>query len=99
MLSSRLAVALTFGTALLAAVSRPADAEVPVDLELILAVDVSGSIDEEEARLRRDGYLAALVHDDVVQAIQSGPFGRIALAYIEWAGEHYQHTVVDWRVV
>jgi hypothetical protein len=85
--------------ALAAFAAAPGRAQVPVDLELVLAVDVSGSIDEDEARLQRNGYLSALIHDEVIQAIQSGPLGRIALAYVEWAGEHYQHTVVDWRLV
>ena len=52
----------------------------PVDLELVLAVDVSGSIDAVEARLQRDGYVSAIRHPDVVEAIQSGELGSIALA-------------------
>src|SRR3546814_6261675 len=85
---------------LLAAAVVPAiAAELPVDLELVLAVDVSGSIDTEEAALQRRGYLAALVHPDVVRAIRGGPFGRIAVTYMEWAGEHHQRVLVDWRLV
>src|SRR5690606_31115701 len=61
--------------------------------------DVSGSIDREEARLQRDGYLAALVDPKVIQAIRSGPLGRIAIAYVEWAGDAYQRTVIDWTLV
>ena len=84
----------------LVAIGRPAPgAEVAADLELILAVDVSNSIDEEEARLQREGYLAALVHPRVIGAIRSGPLGRIAVTYIEWADTHYQSTVVDWMLI
>jgi len=78
----------------------PASAEdLPVDLELVLAVDISGSVDEVEARLQREGYIAALRHPDVVQAIEGGMFGRIAVAYVEWAGDHYQRTMLDWTVI
>lgn len=71
----------------------------PVDLELVLAVDVSGSIDSDEARLQRDGYVAALTDPDVIEAITSGILGRVAMTYIEWAGEEYTTTVADWTVV
>lgn len=71
----------------------------PVDLELILAVDVSGSIDPEEAKLQREGYVDALTNAKVQAAIRGGPYGRIAVAYVEWAGEHYQRTVVPWTLL
>ena len=64
-------------------------AELPVDLELVLAVDISGSVDPAEARLQREGYIAALRHPRVIDAIRDGAFGRIALTYIEWAGEQH----------
>ncbi len=70
-----------------------------VDLELVLAVDVSGSIDIDEARLQRAGYVAALVDDAVVAAITGGPKGRIAVTYVEWAGPEHQRTVVDWTML
>lgn len=79
-------------------VAAPALA-LPVDLQLVLAVDVSRSIDAEEAKLQREGYIAALAHPRVLQAICSGALGRIAVAYIEWAGSDYQRTVVDWSVI
>ena len=66
----------------------PATAQgLEVDLELVLAVDISGSVDEVEAQLQREGYIAALRHPQVIEAIQGGMFGRIALAYVEWAGD------------
>lgn len=84
----------------LAALGVPAEAtELPVDLELVLAVDVSGSIDEEEAALQRDGYMAALVDPDVISAIKGGSLGRIAVAYIEWSNAELQRIVVDWRLI
>lgn len=71
----------------------------PADLLLVIAVDVSRSIDEEEAKLQREGYVRALTNPRVIDAMQSGPQRRIAIAYVEWAGETYQRTVVDWRAV
>ncbi|WP_419901215.1 DUF1194 domain-containing protein [Kiloniella sp.] len=70
-----------------------------VDLELVLAVDVSHSVDDYEASLQRQGYIDALRDPAVIRAISSGPFGRIAVTYIEWAGEHYQRTVIDWTLL
>ena len=74
-------------------------ADMPVDLELILAVDVSRSMDIDEQQLQRDGYVAALTHPEVIDAITQGRHGRIALSYVEWAGPSTQYKVVDWRVV
>jgi len=70
-----------------------------VDLELVLAVDVSGSIDEVEARLQRQGYVSALAHPRVVEAIEAGPLGRIAVTYFEWANDRYQRTIAEWTLV
>jgi len=71
----------------------------PVDLELALAVDVSNSIDLEEARMQRDGYVAAFRHPDIVRAIEHGMLGRIAVTYYEWAGDSHTRILVDWTVV
>ncbi len=76
-----------------------AAAERAVDLELVLAVDVSGSIDIEEAVLQRQGYLQALRHPTVVEAIEQGRLGRIAVTYVEWAGDLFQRSVVDWQEI
>jgi hypothetical protein len=70
-----------------------------VDLELALAVDVSSSIDREEALLQREGYVAALRHPDVIHAIENGPLGRIAVTYYEWAGDGHLRVVADWTVI
>jgi hypothetical protein len=77
--------------------ARAADTQ--VDLELILAVDVSRSMDIDEQKLQRDGYVAAITHPDVIAAIGQGLNGRIALSYVEWAGPATQYTVMDWRVI
>ena len=74
-------------------------AETPVDLQLVLAVDVSRSIDEVEAELQRRGYVEALTNDRVIDAILSGEHKRIAVCYTEWAGTHYQAVVLDWTVI
>ena len=76
-----------------------ADEVVDVDLRLVIAVDVSRSIDEDEARLQRQGYLDALVDRRVIDAMTGGPLKRIAIAYVEWAGTHYQRTLIDWSLV
>jgi hypothetical protein len=89
--------------ALLALLHAPALAaeseEVPVDLELVLAVDVSGSVDAWEARQQRDGYVAALADPAVHAAIRGGYRQRIAVTYIEWASAEMQRIVVGWRLL
>ena len=70
-----------------------------VDLALVLAIDISRSVDEVEAALQRQGYIAALTNDKVIRAIGSGAIGRIGLAYVEWAGVNTQHTVVPWTTI
>ncbi len=70
-----------------------------VDLELVLAVDVSASVDDFEANLQRSGYIEALVAPEVVAEIKKGHLGRIAVIYIEYAGASYQRVVVDWQVI
>jgi hypothetical protein len=73
-------------------------AETLVDLELIIAVDVSRSIDMEEAQLQRDGYVTAFFDKEVIQAVKSGFFGKVAVLYIEWAGG-FTKVAVDWTVI
>ncbi len=72
---------------------------VPVDVELVLAVDVSFSMDPEEQRLQREGYFEALRSPFVLEAIRRGINGRIAVAYVEWAGSPSQEIVADWHVI
>ena len=76
-----------------------ARADTPVDLELALAVDVSLSIDADEARLQRQGYVEAFRDPYVIGAIRSGVLGRIAVAYFEWAGTGSVRLVVGWTLI
>ncbi len=70
-----------------------------VDLELVLSADGSGSIDQDELRVQREGYARAITSSAVLDAIRSGVHGAIALAYVEWGGPDSQHTIVDWMVI
>lgn len=88
-----------FAAALALAAPRPATAQTYVDLELILAVDVSGSVDPGEAALQREGYIAAFQDKDVIRAIEGGMLGRIAVAYYEWAGFGHIREIVGWTLV
>ncbi len=77
----------------------PAHAQEKVDLELILMVDGSGSVDDDEFILQRLGYAQALRNPRVLSAIRNGPLGRIALAYVEWSGPDLKVPIVPWMVV
>lgn len=70
---------------------------IPVDLRLVLAVDVSRSMNAEEQYLQRVGYVQAFENPLVIEAIQRGPLGRIAVTYVEWAGG--QHVAVPWTLL
>ena len=74
-------------------------AQATVDLELVLAVDVSLSMDLEEQRLQRDGYVAAFRDAEIHKAIASGAQGRIAVVYMEWAGPASQSVVMPWTII
>ncbi|MDH3242570.1 MAG: DUF1194 domain-containing protein, partial [Alphaproteobacteria bacterium] len=78
--------ALTPILLILVVAAAPAHAQEKVDLELILMVDGSGSVDENEFILQRLGYAQALRNPRVLSAIRNGPLGRIALSYVEWSG-------------
>ncbi len=67
-----------------------------VDLELVIAVDVSGSVDDDEAALQRQGYIKAFRDPVIIDAITRGRLGAIAVTYFEYAGAHHQLTLVDW---
>ena len=96
----RRGLALRAAAALLVFVALgPAEAAQAVDVALVLAADVSRSIDDEEFALQRRGYSAAISDPRVLEAIQSGRHGAIAISFVEWAGENEQKTVVDWTVI
>lgn len=71
----------------------------PVDIELVLAVDVSLSMSPAELEIQRQGYVAALTHDKVLQAIADGVYGKIAVTYFEWAGSSSHYVVVPWTTI
>lgn len=72
---------------------------VTVDVELVLAVDVSRSMDLEEFALQRAGYVAALRHPEFVSAVLAGANRRVAITYFEWAGTVREESVVPWQVI
>jgi hypothetical protein len=76
-----------------------ASAPVQVDAAIVLAADVSRSIDDEEFALERRGYADAIESQQLLDAISTGPHGAIALAYVEWAGDGEERVVVDWAVI
>jgi hypothetical protein len=86
------ALCLLFSTAALAQ-------EGEVDIALVLAVDVSNSMDREEQELQRQGFVEAFRSSLVHDAVRDGMLGRIAVAYVEWAGEVEQKLVVPWTVI
>jgi Protein of unknown function (DUF1194) len=77
----------------------PAAAQTKVDVELILAVDISLSMDLDELRLQRGGYVAALRDPEIQALITRGPHKRIAVTYFEWAGTGVQKLLVPWTIL
>src|SRR6516165_2961883 len=70
-----------------------------VDLLLVLAADVSGSMDKSKFELQRSGYAAAFSNPWVIEALRGGPRGRIAAAFIEWSSVLQQKVVIDWTMI
>ncbi len=89
--------------AALLALAAPAPAQqqgkIPVDIELVLAVDISQSMDYDEHELQRNGYVEAFRHKDVINAITSGPEGKIAVTYMEWAGNPQPYEIIPWTII
>jgi hypothetical protein len=77
---------------------EPARAD-DVDVALVLVTDVSRSIDDSEFKLEKDGYASAFTNAKVLEAIQGGPTGRIAVSYLEFASSFEVRTVLDWTVI
>lgn len=82
-------------SAVLATTARAAE----VDLQLVLAVDVSRSMSPAELDLQRTGYAQALIAPEVIAAITGGPIGAVAITYMEWAGTDSQRVIAGWTVV
>jgi hypothetical protein len=72
---------------------------VHVDVELVIAVDVSYSMDSDEQALQREGYILALTSKEFLQALRQGANGKIAITYFEWAGPSDQKIVMPWRLI
>jgi hypothetical protein len=72
---------------------------VAVDVELVLAVDISYSMDFDELALQREGYIQAITSKEFANAVRSGGHGKVAMIYVEWAGSHEQTIVVPWTLV
>jgi hypothetical protein len=79
--------------------NAPMQAAEPVDLLLVLAADVSRSVDSQKFQLQREGYAAALANPRVLEAIQSGRHRRIGLLFLEWSGFGNQKVVIDWMLI
>ena len=99
-------VVAVLGLALAASASptplRLADARksaIPVDVELVIAVDVSYSMDPDEQALQREGYVLALTSKEFLQALRQGVHGKIAITYFEWAGQFDQRIIMPWRLI
>lgn len=70
-----------------------------VDVELVLAVDVSYSMDMDELAIQREGYAQAIQSKEFLQALKAGPNGRIAVTYFEWAASSDQKIIIPWRLI
>jgi hypothetical protein len=79
--------------------AAPDNAGIPVDIELVIAVDISYSMDPEEQALQREGYMKALTSREFLQALRQGTHGKIAITYFEWAGYSDQRVIVPWRLI
>jgi hypothetical protein len=90
---------LCVGLLLLSALVPAARAAEPVDLLLVLAVDVSRSVDAQKFQLQRNGYAAAVANPRVLEAISSRRNGRIAVLFEEWSGFGNQKVVIDWTLI
>jgi hypothetical protein len=71
----------------------------PVDLELVIATDVSRSVNTEEALLQREGVAQAFRSAEIIEAIERGALGKIAVAYVDWSTEYINRVVVNWQVI
>jgi hypothetical protein len=73
--------------------------EAVVDVELVIAVDVSYSMDMDELAIQREGYAQAIVSREFLQALKTGPNGKIAVTYFEWAASSDQKVIIPWRII
>jgi len=100
--SAGVAVGIALAASAAPTVSKFADTRasaIPVDVELVIAVDVSYSMDPDEQALQREGYVLALTSKEFLQALRQGANGKIAITYFEWAGQFDQKVVMPWRLI
>ncbi len=95
-LATLVAGALALGSSAVASAQAP---RIPVDLALVLAVDASGSINDDRWDLERQGYANAFRDPDVIKAITSGPLGVIAVTLVQYSGQFQQQQIIPWTVV
>jgi hypothetical protein len=95
----RIFAAGAIGLALIAIAHSQSDKREAVDVELVIAVDVSYSMDPDEQALQREGYVDAISSRDFIDAVGKGPNGRIAVTYVEWASVNDQKVIVPWQVI
>ncbi len=79
--------------------STAKDGPVEVDVELVLAVDISYSMDPEEQRLQREGYAQAFLSPSFLAAVKNGAYGRIAVVYLQWASQTDQDVLLPWTLI
>lgn len=90
---------LAFATLALMTLATASWAAEEVDLLLVLAADVSRSIDSNKFNLQRSGYAAAITNPRVLEAIKSGRRGKIAVTFVEWSGSSSQRVIIDWTMI
>ena len=73
--------------------------QVTVDVELIIGVDVSYSMDIDELEVQREGYAQAIVSKEFLQALKTGPNGKLAVTYFDWSASNDQKIIIPWRVI
>jgi hypothetical protein len=99
---SRLAAAILPALLAVTAASAQEEEQAPgiaVDIELVLAVDASLSMDLGEQLIQRQGYAAAFRDEGLIAAMTGGYHGRIAVTYFEWADEYAQRQTVPWTLI
>jgi hypothetical protein len=96
---ARVAARWVFGIVGAVLASAAALAQSSVDLELVLAVDVSGSVNQTRFELQKEGYAAAFRNPRVLGAIRSGPAQAIAVTMVQWTGPNLQIQVIPWTLI
>ncbi|MBI1361811.1 MAG: DUF1194 domain-containing protein [Alphaproteobacteria bacterium] len=95
----RILGAASLAAAAITPAASPQQQREQVDVELVLAVDISQSMDYDEHTLQRMGYVDAFRHKDVGEAIRSGPEGKIAVTYMEWGGDFEPIVLIPWTII